>query len=120
MQSKQINIDVASVIGGTYGVTAEAGQKVYELIKKAFAENRQVAVSFLNIEMLTTAFLNAAIGQLYKDFSEETIKKNLHVENIYGSGQTILQHVTDMANLCYKDPEKFQELQKSIDEIFGH
>ncbi|MGD9977135.1 MAG: STAS-like domain-containing protein [Bacteroidales bacterium] len=65
------NIHIISVVGSSFCVEADDGQKVFELIKKAFNDNRQVVLSFLNVEMLTTAFLNTAIGQLYKDFTED-------------------------------------------------
>ncbi|MDR0566227.1 MAG: STAS-like domain-containing protein [Prevotellaceae bacterium] len=120
MERLQTKISVANVIGDVYGVEADEGQKVYELIKKAFAENRQVALSFLNIEMLTTAFLNTAIGQLYSDFSEEKIKKDLRAESISDSGKVMLKRVVDTAKLFYNDPEAFQRLQNSIDKILEH
>jgi hypothetical protein len=120
MERLQTNISVANVIGDVYGVEADEGQKVYELIKKAFAENRKVVLSCLNIEMLTTAFLNTAIGQLYKDFSEEKIKEDLRVENISDSGKVVLKRVVDTAKLFYNDPETFQKLQNSIDKILEH
>jgi predicted DNA-binding protein with PD1-like motif len=117
MENLQTTINVANVIGDVYGVEADEGQKVYELIKKALADNRKVTLSFLNIEMLTTAFLNTAIGQLYKDYSEKKIKESLCVEHISGSGKVILKRVVDTARLFYNDPEKYQKMQKSIDEI---
>ncbi|MDR3328126.1 MAG: STAS-like domain-containing protein [Prevotellaceae bacterium] len=117
MENIEVKINVTNVIGDVYGVEAEEGQKVYDLIKKAFAENRKVVLSFLNIEILTTAFLNTSIGQLYKDFSEETIKKNLSVENISESGKVILKRVVGTAKLFYKDKDTFLRLQQSIEEI---
>jgi hypothetical protein len=117
MDNLIININVANIIGDVYGVEAEEGQKVYDLIKKALSEKRKVNLSFMNVEMLTTAFLNTAIGQLYKDFSEEEIKENLRVENISESGKIILKRVVDTAKLFYKDENTFQRLQQSIDEI---
>ena len=120
MERLQTKINVVNVIGDVYGVEADEGQKVYELIKKAFAENRKVVLSFLNIEMLTTAFLNTAIGQLYKDFSEEKIKNDLRAENISDSGKVILKRGVDTAKLFYNDPETFQRLQSSIDKILEH
>jgi hypothetical protein len=120
MEDLQTNINVTNVIGDVYGVEADEGQKVYELIKKAFEKNRKVILSFLNIEILTTAFLNTAIGQLYKDYSEEKIKDSLRVENISDSGKIILKRVIDTAKLFYNDRETFQKLQKSIDEILEH
>jgi hypothetical protein len=107
-----IIINIVNTIGDVYGVEAEDGQKVYELIKKAFGKNHKVVLSFLNVEMLTTAFLNNAIGQLYKDYSEEMIKANLQVTDISDSGKVALKRVVDTAKIFYKDPEA---LQRSID-----
>jgi len=114
-----INIQIANIIGNLYAVEAEEGQKVFELIKKAFEEKRKVVLSFLNIEMMTTAFLNMAIGQLYKDFSEEKVKEYLSVENISDSGIAILKRVVDTAKLYYKDPNTFNYMQQSINEILN-
>jgi hypothetical protein len=109
---KSLIINIVNTIGDVYGVEAEDGQKVYELIKKAFEKNHKVVLSFLNVEMLTTAFLNNAIGQLYKDHSEEMIKANLQVTDISDSGKVALKRVVDTAKIFYKDPEA---LQRSID-----
>lgn len=109
-----ININIVNTIGDVYGVEAEDGQKVFHLIEKAFNENKKVLLSFQNIEILTTAFLNTAIGQLYKDFTEEFVKEHLKVSNISESGKVALKRVVDTAKLFYKDPEA---LQRSIDEF---
>ena len=119
MNHPTIIIQIANIIGNVYAVESEEGQKVFELIKKAFEENRKVVLSFLNIEMITTAFLNTAIGQLYKDFSEQTVKERLQVEDISESGKVILKRVVDTAKLFYNDPDTFQRMQQSIQEILN-
>lgn len=111
---EQVTIHIVNTIGDVYGVEAEDGQKVFDLIIKAFNDKRKVMLSFQNIEMLTTAFLNTAVGQLYKDHSEGFIKENLKVEDISKSGKVALKRVVDTAKLYYKDPEA---LKRSIDEI---
>jgi transcriptional regulator len=107
-------ISIVNTIGDVYGVESEDGQKVFELIEKAFKDKKKVNLSFQNIEMLTTAFLNAAVGQLYKDFSEEYVRENLKVTEISDSGKVALKRVVVTAKLYYKDPEA---LKRSIDEI---
>lgn len=107
-------INIVNTIGDVYGVEAEDGQKVYELIRKAIDGGHKVILSFLNIEMLTTAFLNTAIGQLYKDYSEEQVKTHLQVTDISESGKVALKRVVDTAKLFYKDPDA---LKRSIDDI---
>lgn len=114
MESTTINI--VNTIGDVYGVEAEDGQKVYELVKKAIDGGHKVILSFLNIEMLTTAFLNTAIGQLYKDYSEEQVKLHLQVTDISASGKVALKRVVDTAKLFYSDPDA---LQRSINDILG-
>lgn len=107
-------INIVNTIGDVYGVEAEDGQKVFDLIVKSFKDKKKVNLSFQNIEMLTTAFLNTAIGQLYKDYSEIFIKENLKVTDISDSGKVSLKRVVDTAKLYYKDPDA---LKRSIDEI---
>lgn len=111
---EKININIVNTIGDVYGVEAEDGQKVFELIVKAFNDEKKVMLSFQNIEMLTTAFLNTAVGQLYKDYIESYIKENLSVSDISDSGKVALKRVVDTAKLYYKDPEA---LKRSIDQI---
>ena len=109
-----ITISIVNTIGDAYGVESEDGQKVYNLIVKAFKDNKKVTLSFQNINMLTTAFLNTAIGQLYKDHQEEYIKENLMVSDISESGKVVLKRVVDTAKLYYRDPNA---LKRSIEEI---
>lgn len=109
-------INIVNTVGDSFCVEAEDGQKVFELIIKVLTEGRNVTLSFLNVEMLTTAFLNTAIGQLYRDFPEETIREKLKVENLSQSGMVSLKRVVDTAKLYYKDPEA---MQRSINDIMG-
>lgn len=112
----EAKINVINVVGDSFCVEAEDGQKVFDLIIKAFKEEKKVILSFLNVEMLTTAFLNTAIGQLYKDFSEEFIKENISVHDLNQSGLVSLKRVVDTAKLYYKDGNA---LEQSINDILG-
>src|SRR5690606_30575270 len=107
-------INIVNTIGGVLGVEADVSKKVYNLILKAFKDKKKVILSFQNIEMLTTAFLNTAVGQLYKDHSESFIKENLTASEISESGKVALKRVVDTAKLYYKDPDA---MQRSIDDI---
>lgn len=111
---ENVTIKIVNTIGDVYGVEAEDGEKVFKLIAKAFLDKKKVDLSFQNIEMLTTAFLNTAVGQLYRDFTEDFIKENLKVSDVTESGKVALKRVVDTAKLYYKDPEA---MQRSINEI---
>lgn len=66
-------VNVFNVINSSFCISPEDGQKIYGLIVNALKERKDVQLSFLNITMVITAFLNEAIGVLYKDFSQEII-----------------------------------------------
>ncbi len=116
MKKEPVVINIVNVVGDEYCVEAEEGEKVFKLIQRSLNEKKYVKVSFLNIKLLTTAFLNSAMGQLYRDFSEETIRQYLSVENLSDSFAVSLKRVVETAKLYYKDPEA---LRNSINEILG-
>jgi len=113
---EKVTINVFNIVGDSFCVEAEDGQKVFSLIKKALEEGRKVVVSFLNVELLTTAFLNTAIGQLYGQFSEDDIRERLTVEDLSKSGAVSLKRVVDTAKIYYKNPDS---LEQSIKDILG-
>ena len=112
-----IQISMYNILGNSYCAQAEDGQKIFELIKKAFKEKKKVIVSFQNIDLITSAFLNTAIGQLYDGtFSEKDIKNSITVTDMENDDMLLLKRVIDTAKLYYKDPKK---MDKSISEIMG-
>jgi len=116
MKMETTTLNIVGIVGNKFCVEAEDGQKVFELTSKALEVERKVVLSFLNVELLTTAFLNTAIGQLYKGFDEGTIKKYLSVEHLSPSGAVSLKRVVETAKEYYRDPEA---MQRSINEILG-
>lgn len=109
-----MTINIVNVIGDEFGVEADDGQKVFELISKAFDNNTKVNLSFLNIKILTTAFLNSAIGQLYSKYTEKQIRDLLNVKDISESGKISLKRVVDTAKLFYNDPDALKQSVKDI------
>jgi len=113
---EKVVLNIYNIVGNSLCVEADDGQKVYILIKKALESDKKVILSFQNIEMLTTAFLNNAIGQLYRDFEENKIKESLSVEHITPGFAVSIKRVTSTAKPFYNDPER---MKNSIDEILG-
>lgn len=113
---KETKVNIINVVGSSLCVETDDGQKVFELIIKAFKEKKKVILSFLNVKLLTTAFLNTAVGQLYKDYSEEFIREHLSVEEMSQSGLVSLKRVVETAKLYYKDPDS---MEQSIKDILG-
>jgi len=76
-------------------------------------EGQGVTVSFLNVSSLTSAFLNAAIGQLYGSFSENEIRSKLKVADLEPDDRELLKRVVDTAKEYFKDPERFKRAERA-------
>lgn len=114
--AEAIKKSVYQIVGTDICVETDDGKKVYDVICEFIRQNKPVVLSFLNITMLTSAFLNTAIGALYKDFSENDVKKFLKVEDLTSTDTVLLKRVVDTAKLYYKNPKR---IEQSVKEILG-
>ncbi len=113
---KNITLHVFEIVGSPLCVASDDGQRVYERIASAFKEDRNVTLSFLNVSSLTSAFLNAAIGQLYGSFSEDRIRSQLKVKDMQPDDLALLKRVVDTAKEYFKDPKHFD---RAVQEALG-
>jgi len=115
--SKNLELSIFEVVGSPLCVASSDGQKVYDRVMAALSKKRSVALSFGNITALTSAFLNAAIGQLYGVFSEDQIRALLTVEDMQQDDIALLKRVVETARQYFKDPQKFdQALRETMED----
>lgn len=112
--SNIITIQITEIVGSDLCIASDEGQKIHDEVAKALREKRKVELSFLNVKTLTSAFLNAAVGQLYGEFSEEIIKSGLFVSNIVQDDLALLKRVVDTAKEYFKDPSRFEATRKEV------
>ena len=105
----RITISAFEVVGSSLCVASADGQKVYDRIARVLRERRFAVVSFRNVSTLTSAFLNAAIGQLYGDFDTDTIRSRVKIEDMEPNDIALLRRVVDTAKEYFKDPERFEQ-----------
>ena len=110
--SKTHTISLLEIVGSPLCVASEDGQKVHDRISGAMREGKMVVVSFLNVTSLTSAFLNAAIGQLYSEFSADEIREKLKVHDIQPDDRGLLKRVVETAKEYFKDPERFKTAKR--------
>lgn len=113
---KDVTVSIFEVVGSHLCVASSDGQKVYERLASALKEGRSVFLSFHNVSILTSAFLNAAIGQLYGEFSEEQIRSLLTVQDMQPDDLELLKRVVETAKEYFKDPQKFD---KAVQDTLG-
>ncbi len=114
---KDLTLSVFEVVGTPLCVASDDGQRVHDRIAAALKEGSNVTVSFLNVSSLTSAFLNAAIGQLYGSFTENEIRSKLKVKDIEPDDLALLKRVVETAKQYFKDPKRFNKaVQEAIED----
>jgi transcriptional regulator len=106
---EQITIRVVDITGSQLGISAEDGQKVFDKIAPLLKQGNQVNISFDQLTTIISLFLNAAVGQLYGVFDENTLKSALHVSGLADDDMVMLKRVVDNAKRYYANAQNFDE-----------
>jgi hypothetical protein len=110
--SEPITLRIYEIVGSSLCVASQDGQKVFEQISQALKENKNVRLSFQNVESLTSAFLNAAVGQLYGFFDHDLLREHLSVGDMEKDDLALLKRVVDTAKQYFKDPTVIEAVRK--------
>ena len=104
--SKKI-VNVQEIIGSDIAVRREDGEKVRNEIEKIINDEDSALISFKDIRCMTTSFLNSAIGFLYGEFDQETVKNHIDISDCEKNDLHTIKVVVDNA-------KKFYEKEKSL------
>ena len=109
MQNTIIKVSIYEVVGSSLCVASDDGQKVFNRLNKAFEADRNVELSFLNVRTLTSAFLNAAIGQLYGKYTEDEVRSLLKVVDAEQDDLALIKRVVENAKLYFKNKDRYNQ-----------
>jgi hypothetical protein len=107
-------IRTVEVVGDSICVAQDDGQRLFEVLRDALSSRRQVWLSFSGVESLTTAFLNAAIGQLLRSFESDFLHDNLKFRDLTGEQSRLRRGVIERARLYFSDPERFEAARAQV------
>lgn len=116
----ELHIKVYDEVGGEIAVSGEDGDKLHSKISKALASQLNVILDFVNIKIITTAFLNAAIGQLYSEYTGDELNAKLRFKNVSPDDAPLFAKVAKRAKEYFKNKEEFENtVNESLDEDYG-
>jgi hypothetical protein len=113
---KEIKISVFEQVAGNAAVSSEDGDLLFKRLLEALKNDMRVALDFNNIELITSSFLNAAIGQLYSQYDSPFLNKHIKLENITREDIDLIGKVVERAKEYFKNKEK---VEKGIKEVLG-
>jgi hypothetical protein len=116
LTEERVKINIFETAGEDCCVAACDGQKVYDIITAALCEDKKIEISFADVNELTPAFLNSAIGQLYGCFPVELIESNLLFTDISEEDEIILKRVIERAKTYF---EHAYTCRKALKDVLG-
>ena len=114
MTNNLLELSVFEIVGSPFCVASDDGQKVYERLAAALRAGHGVRLSFHNVAIVTSAFLNAAIGQLYGEFDEALIRSRLQASDIAPDDVMLLRRVVETAKQYFADPQTFEQAIREV------
>jgi hypothetical protein len=100
-------VHLKEIIKSDTALTPDSGSLVFEVLSSALSKDESISIDFSGIEVMTSAFLNAAIGQLYSQFNSEKLNKFLKVKNLPIEDRALLLKVIERAKDYFKDQNAF-------------
>ena len=113
-ETKTLNITIKELLGAKTAISTKDGDKLFQRIDKALTNNAKVCVDFKDIKLITTAFLNAGVGQLCGKYNGEVLNQKLKFSNIENIDLVMLKKVIETSKKYFKDRKFFDDSVKRV------
>lgn len=115
--SETTRIFVKDLIGSETCVTQSDGELTFKKIYEAFQRKEKVILSFSGIRFVISAFLNPALGMLYKYYDSKFLNENLSIVEITKDQKEMVREVMRNAKEYWNNEKEIKDnLKESIDE----
>ncbi len=101
-------IDIKNTLQTIYCIDMEEGQTIYNLVKRELDNGKDVELSFAGIEMVITAFLNAAVGRLFADYDHQMVMQRVKANDLHKDFIPIWNHVMCKSARYYKHTDSVE------------
>ncbi len=100
---------------GPFCISFQDGERIRALILPELLLGREVQLDFVDVQIVTAAFFNAAIGRLLRDIQPEALNRLLQITNLNDVGMTVLRRIIENSKEYYSNPA----LREVLDEILS-
>lgn len=110
-------LKVAKEIENSLAVSSDDGDELFQKIDSMLKSGQIVEIDFSGIEVMTSAFLNAAIGQLYSSYTSVQLNKQLKLKNVNKEDIFLIKKVIERAKEYFANRIGFESLANRV--IYG-
>lgn len=111
-----VNINVKEVINKSIAMSTEDGEKLFHILFDELSKGNSIELSFEDISILISHFLNESIGKLYEKFSNwDILDKAIAYKHIDKDDLELLyKKVIPTAKSHYSNIEKSKQIELDI------
>jgi hypothetical protein len=102
-------LKIKELIQGDTAVSSDDGEIVYNAIVNCIEKKCIVELDFSDITILTTAFLNSAIGQLYNTYKSDQLNTSLKLKNVAEEDRILFKKVIERAKEYFANKKGFED-----------
>ena len=99
--------NIKQILSSDSALTPSSGELIYKVLDSKIAEKKIIELDFAGIEIITSAFLNSAVGKLYSKYSSEQLNSLLFIKNISSDDLQLLKKVIERAKEYFTDKDSF-------------
>lgn len=102
-------LKISEEINNTMAVSSDDGDKLYHKIDSLIREGKLVELDFSEIDVMTSAFLNAAIGQLYNSYTSDQLNNQLKLVKVVKEDISLIKKVIERAKEYFSNRKGFED-----------
>ena len=102
-------LKIKEIINRDTAVSSDDGEIVYNAIVNCIEKKYIAELDFSEITILTTAFLNSAIGQLYNTYSSDQLNTSLKLKNVAEEDRILFKKVIERAKEYFANKKGFED-----------
>jgi len=111
-----VRIKVTEVIGSNLCVSAEDGEALYGKLESALGTGRPVELDFSGVDLVISAFLNAAVGRLVEQRTPDEIHQLIDFTHLVDDDRELIDRVLENAVRYFENPSRFREALEMEDD----
>jgi len=115
-----MNILIKDIIHSNFAVSTDDGDKINRVLNDRFIKKESIILNFKGITLLTTSFLNAAIGKLYSNekYTSDFLNTHITMINVESEDKHLFSMVIKRAKEYFTNKDEFEK--NSQDSIYGN
>lgn len=106
--TESVTVPLHDFVGGPLCVTSTDGERLYDRIAPLLRSGTPVRLSFEKVEIVISAFLNASVGRLYGEFSEDQLGSLLSFAHLSAEDRDMLDRVVENAKAYFSRPADYE------------